>query len=195
MLAGLQEQRQRITRRRSADQATAVDQERAEPVDDTGHLVAPPAQMRRRDGTDGAVGGGAGQDRPDPARPAMSGPPGEGDHLGRRSLARDLGDRLHPVERDRSVRVTAGADGDHPPADAPAGEGHPHHRPDPHLAPERVRDQVVELLVDARDVREDPRHQRWALRTGGHNPQAALNASTRSACSHVKSASGRPKWP
>ena len=47
----------------------------------------------------------------------------------------------------------------HPP-DAAAVELDAHHVPDAHLVPERVRDQVVEGLVDGRHVREHPDDER-----------------------------------
>ena len=79
VLPGLQEQRQRITRRRPADQPTAIGQERGEPVDDTRHLVAPPTpRCGRRDGSDGTMRARRWPGSVGPAPPSDARPTGRG---------------------------------------------------------------------------------------------------------------------
>ena len=91
-----------------------------------------------------------------PARPAPGGPVGELDQVGRRPPPRHLGQRLQGT-----ARLEGGGRGlvrqpHHPPADAPPGQRHPHHRPHPDVGLQRRRDQVVEHLGDARHVGRHP---------------------------------------
>ena len=114
------------------------------------------------------------------------------------------------------------SDLDDPAADPPAVELDADHVPDAHLVPERVRDQVVEGLVDGRHVREHPDDQRlrrcqgagdgWLRHAVGRHlrraversearskhqlrPSADFRSSTRVVCSQVRSLSSRPKCP
>ena len=70
-----------------------------------------------------------------------------------------------------------------PPADTTAVQRDSHDRPDRHERRETLGDEIVELLVETGDVREDP--------SDDHTPTAALNASRRLSSSHGKP--GRPK--
>ena len=62
---------------------------------------------------------------------------------------------------------------------------------------ERVGHQVVELLVEAGDVGDDPRHHGRPGCVLGlvQAPTAALKLSRLPSCSHVNPGSSRPKWP
>ena len=109
--------------------------------------------------------------------------------------AGDLGQRLAAS----SALGRLDADGDDPPADPATVQLDPHHVADPHLVAHRVGDEVVELLVDAGDVGQDPDDQRRLGRPAGgrrlQSPSADFRSPTRLVCSQVKSGSARPKWP
>ena len=70
-----------------------------------------------------------------------------------------------------------------PTADTTAVQRDAHDRPDRHERREALGDEIVEMLVETGDVREDP--------SDDHTPTAALNASRRLSSSHGKP--GRPK--
>ena len=82
----------------------------------------------------------------------------------------------------------------------------PNEGADPHPAGKMPRDQVVELLVDGRHVREDGHDARcrgWPLAAVAdrqalslpYRPISRLKSSSRLVCSQVNSFSLRPKWP
>ncbi len=73
----------------------------------------------------------------------------------------------------------------HPAPDTPAVQRYAHERSDRHGRREALRDEIVEVLVETGDVREDP--------SGDHTPTAALNASRR--LSSSQGSRERPKWP
>jgi hypothetical protein len=119
----------------------------------------------------------------DPATgPAVGGPGGEVDHAGGRPLGGHLRQRLELPDVDLGLVRHP----DHPPADAATVEVDADDRPDAHLVPERVRDQVVEGLLDRGQVRQDPGDQR---------PSADFRSSTLEVASQVNSFSLRPKCP
>ena len=105
----------------------------------------------------------------------------------------DLGHGAEPFHRHVRGAVAVGQ-ADHPGTDAPPAERHPHEGADLDLIGERVGDGVVELLVEARDVRDDPGHP-LAATPVGQRPTAALKDVRFPSCSHVKPGSSRPKCP
>ena len=120
------------------------------------------------------------------AGPPVGGPSRQLDELRRRPVTGHLGDGLQLDRIDPAL-----TEPHHPATDAPPVQRDANQGPDAHLVPEALRDQVVEFLVEATDVRDDPCRERP---DGRHQtPSAALNSASLEVCSHVKSASGRPK--
>ncbi len=105
----------------------------------------------------------------DPAAgPAPRRPAGEVDHLGRRAGTGDLGQRLRFDTRRGLVGQL-----DDPSTHAAAVQLDADDRPDADLVAERVRHQVVERLLDRRQVRQDPGDHRRATgrgRSAGRRP-------------------------
>ncbi len=110
----------------------------------------------------GLVGRGGAQEVRRTPGPAPRGPLGQVDQVLGRTPPGHLGDRLqHPPD---VVGIASDVVGHHPPADPSAVQRDPDHRPDAHLVPELVGDQVVEGLVDGRRIRQDPHDPRRSRR-------------------------------
>ncbi len=71
-------------------------------------------------------------------------------------------------------------------------EGNPYEGADVDPVGELGGNEIVEVLVEASDVGDDPSRERYDL---GQAPTAARKSSSRLRCSQVKSARFRPKWP
>ncbi len=82
-------------------------------------------------------------------------------------------------------------DPQHPATDATAVERNTHDVAELQLVAKLVGNEVVELLVDARDVGQHLGDERRRC----HTPIAEDSSSSRLVCSQVKSAPLRPKWP
>ena len=187
-------------RRRAAAAASRRRRPAARPRRRATGLGASPVRAARRSPAT-FVGGLAvtrnGRSRPAPQRDRR--PPAS-------SISSGAGPTRLTMRRSARSRSTVdgavgGSSGDHPAADPPAVQRHPHHATRRRTSTRSVGDEVVELLVEPGDVGQDPGDERGsrADRPGDaerlRRRRRALKSSSRLTCSHVNSGSARPKWP
>ena len=113
----------------------------------------------------------------------MGGPAGQIDH---RLVGADAAPRSNGLE---VLDIARGRELNDPRSNLARPERHSDNRADPYRVREFGRHDVIELLVEPRDVGYNPGDQRPI----GHVPTAARKASSLVRCSQVKAFRSRPK--